>query len=86
MKREVKVAFDLSDAAHIHVRSISPDPSDSKRKIATLELSEVPNGISHANRPSEWMPHAAEEDLVLDTNFFGLTPLHETDDAECTLK
>lgn len=86
MKRQVRASFDLSDAAQVHIRSISPDPSDSKRKIATLELTEMPSGITHTSCPSEWMPRAREEDLVLDTNFFGLTPLHETDDAKCTLK
>lgn len=85
VKEQVKVEFRLPDAAQVHIRSISPDPSDSERQIATLDLTEMPNGIAHASRPSEWMPYSRGEDLVLDTNFFGLTPLHETDDAKCTL-
>ncbi|KAF4546210.1 Protein serac1 [Lasiodiplodia theobromae] len=75
------------DVGAIWVRSLASHPFREREKVATLNLRE--RAWELENGTNEWTfhytnPNSGEAlDIVLDTNFIGITPLHGTPDERC---
>lgn len=83
----LKNAWRIDDGVAVTVHSLATDPSDESRKIATLSFQPSPQSISPPEKiRTRPLPVEAEgsEELTLDVEFLGLTPLHREPDADCT--
>lgn len=75
------------DVDAISVRSLATHPFREMEKVATLNIRERPKRL--ANGANEWKfkccrkLHGDDLDIVIDTNFIGITPLHGISDEQC---
>lgn len=90
----VRTALQLDEGAAIAVHSLARNPLEHYSRIATLTFGNSLPAVLKGSR-SEWscaIPDYDENEaerwgpqrLVFDTHFRGFTPLHRTDDNECT--
>lgn len=75
------------DVGTVWVRSLAGHPFRETEQVATLNLQERPTLFE--NGTNEWLfrdnnPHQdGTSDIVFDTNFDGITPLHHVSDEDC---
>lgn len=89
----VKKALVLENDIIVHINSLADDPSRHGEKIATLEFSKTPRSLSKETGNAEWKFSVHDSQwndrgkisLLFDTHFRGLTSLHTSSDAECTI-
>ncbi|KAL7895102.1 hypothetical protein HDV64DRAFT_287730 [Trichoderma sp. TUCIM 5745] len=93
VKELVKQVLALEDNIIVDVNSLANDPSRHGEKVATLDFSKTPVSLSKQTDSAEWKFSTYDHQsnghgkitLLFDSHFRGLTPLHSSNDAECTI-
>lgn len=86
VQRRVKDRLSLGDNEAVVVRSLSKNPYRHEERVATIEFPR--NALTELgdNAKSELGIMIEGHRLLLDTNFFGMTPLHGADDSSCDVE
>ena len=91
VKELVERVLRLEDHIAVVVRSLTDDPSQEGEKVATVAFSKIPWRLSREGGRTEWrFPiHNGQlegHNLLFDTHFRGLTPLHSRSDSKCIIE
>lgn len=94
VKELVKKVLALEDDITVNIDSFADDPSRNGEKVATLDFSKTPGSLSQPADNAEWKYSTYDHELndrgkitlLFDTHFRGLTPLHSSNDADCTIE
>lgn len=89
----LREAFGETNGFPVKVGSLAQSPSQVGEKVATVTLPDAGRVLSRIDtvkdNGQEWplsldLREEGIVDLYLDTHFYGFTPLHNGEDAECT--
>lgn len=94
VKELVEKVLALENEITVDINSLADDPSRHGEKVATLGFSKTPGSLSNPTNNAEWRystyDHQSNDrgkiTLLFDTHFRGLTPLHSSNDADCTIE
>lgn len=86
VQQRVKEGLGLSGDDKIVVRSLSRNSCRHGERVATMELPKSSLTKLGESIQSEWLITAKGHELLLDTHFFGMTPLHAADDPSCDIE
>lgn len=86
VQRRIKDRLSLKDGTEVVARSLSTNPYRHEEQVATIEFSNNTFTGLEDNAKSEWHIIVEGHELLLDTHFFGMTPLHAADDSSCDVE
>lgn len=83
----VKAELQVDGDMQVIICSLASNPSRPENKIATLEFSKLPTSVfSNYRTGIDMHMKRGRNRLILDTNFYGFTPLHIKRDEDCDME